>query len=206
MEGEIVLRSLGELAAVRGRFADGGEPVPLGRGAREAPGGEAEAGELAALLGRLASELHGAAGRAQRLSGRAPGEESLRRAGPRPVPGTGAEAAARRERERAAGTALREARRLHRRDPAAAIARLEPLAPGELPPALGRHLYGCWLAACRRLGLLAAVHYRAAPLRGAVLIPAPDGRWEVVSALGLRRWTRGRRFAPQALRGARPLA
>ncbi len=102
--------------------------------------------------------------------------------------------------------ALREGRRLHRREPVAALDLLEPLELEGLPEELARHLYGLWLTACRRIGLLAAVHYRAAHGRGAVLIPAADGNWEVVSAIGLRRWERGRRFAPQALRGARPLA
>lgn len=115
----------------------------------------------------------------------------------------------RREQEvntRAAEAALAGARRLHRREPARAIEMLEAAWTDGLPEELARHLYGCWLAACRRLGLLAAIHYRAGSLRGAVLIPSADGRWEVVSALGLRRWERGRRFAPRALRGARPLA
>lgn len=107
---------------------------------------------------------------------------------------------------RMAESALREARRLHRREPVAALDLLEPLDLAGLPEELARHLYGLWLTACRRIGLLAAVHYRAGQGRGAVLIPAADGRWEVVSAIGLRRWERGRVFAPQALRGARPLA
>ena len=107
---------------------------------------------------------------------------------------------------RAAEAALREARRLHRREPVRAIELLEAAELDGLPDELARHLYGCWLTACRRLDLLAAIHYRAGFGRGAVLIPTADGGWEVVSALGLRRWERGRRFAPQALRGARPLA
>ena len=107
---------------------------------------------------------------------------------------------------RAAEAALREARRLYRREPARAIELLESAELDGLPDELARHLYGCWLTACRRLELLAAIHYRAGFGRGAVLIPTADGGWEVVSALGLRRWERGRRFAPQALRGARPLA
>ncbi len=107
---------------------------------------------------------------------------------------------------RSAEEALREARRLHRREPARAIELIEEVELERLPEELARHLYGCWLTACRRLELLAAIHYRAGFGRGAVLIPAADGRWEVVSALGLRRWEHGRRFAPQALRGARPLA
>ena len=106
----------------------------------------------------------------------------------------------------AAEAALAAARRLHRREPARAIELLEDVEAEGLPEELARHLYGCWLAACRRLGLLAAIHYRAGFGRGAVLIPSADGRWEVVSAFGLRRWERGRRFAPRALRGARPLA
>ncbi len=119
------------------------------------------------------------------------------------------EALRRRERAahlRAAEAALAEARRLHRREPARAIELIEVVELEGLPEEVARHLYGCWLAACRRLGLLAAIHYRAGSLRGAVLIPTADGRWEVVSALGLRRWERGRTFAPRALRGARPLA
>ncbi len=107
---------------------------------------------------------------------------------------------------RAAEAALAGARRLHRREPARAIELLEAVGTEGLPEELTRHLYGCWLTACRRLELMAAIHYRAGFGRGAVLIPAADGRWEIVSALGLRRWERGRRFAPRALRGARPLA
>ncbi|GMU39400.1 MAG: hypothetical protein AMXMBFR23_02660 [Chloroflexota bacterium] len=102
--------------------------------------------------------------------------------------------------------ALREGRRLHRREPVAALDLLEPLELDGLPEELARHLYGLWLTACRRIGLLAAVHYRTGFGRGAVLMPTADGQYEVVSAIGLRRWERGRRFAPQALRGARPLA
>jgi hypothetical protein len=107
---------------------------------------------------------------------------------------------------RTAETALREARRLHRRDPAQAIRLIEPLELEQLPEELARPLYGCWLAAWRRSGVLAAIHYRAGFGRGAVLIPTEDGRWEVVSALGLRRWEPGRRFAARSLRGARALA
>jgi len=102
--------------------------------------------------------------------------------------------------------ALREGRRLHRREPVAALDLLEPLDLEGLPEELARHLYGLWLTACRRIGLLAAVHYRTGFGRGAVLMPTTDGQYEVVSAIGLRRWERGRRFGPQALRGARPLA
>ena len=102
--------------------------------------------------------------------------------------------------------ALREGRRLHRSEPVAALGLLEPIDLEGLPEELARHLYGLWLTACRRIGLLAAVHYRTGFGRGAVLMPTADGQYEVVSAIGLRRWQRGRRVAPQALRGARPLA
>ena len=118
------------------------------------------------------------------------------------------EALRRRERAahlRAAEGALTEARRLHRREPARAIELIEAVELEGLPEETARHLYGCWLTACRRLGLLAAIHYRAGSLRGAVLIPTADGRWKVVSQLGLRRWEQGRTFSPRALRGARPL-
>jgi hypothetical protein len=101
--------------------------------------------------------------------------------------------------------ALRDARRCYRRDPARAIDLLEPVDLDGVIEEIARHVYGCWLQACRRLGLIAAVHYTPAFARGAVLMPAEDGRWEVVSAIGMRRWERGRRFSPQALRGARPL-
>lgn len=107
---------------------------------------------------------------------------------------------------RVAETALREARRCYRREPAQAIDLLEPLDLDGVVEEIARHVYGCWLQACRRLGLLAAVHYTPAFARGAVLMPAEDGRWEVVSAIGMRRWERGRRFSPQALRGARALS
>ncbi len=106
----------------------------------------------------------------------------------------------------AAESVLREARRLHRHEPKRALDLLEPLVLEGLPEELARHLYGCWLTTCRRIGLLAAIHYRAGFGRGAVLIPTEDGCWEVVSALGLRRWEPGRRFSSEALRGSRPLA
>ena len=131
------------------------------------------------------------------------------RIGGEPELGEAFERLRRRERAaalRAAEEALGEARRLHRREPARAIDLIEAVELQGLPEDVVRHLYGCWLTACGRLGLLAAIHYRAGFARGAVLIPTEDGRWEVVSALGLRRWERGRTFPPRALRGARPLA
>lgn len=100
--------------------------------------------------------------------------------------------------------ALRTARQ-HRRDPETAIAALEPLDLTSVPDALARQVYGCWLKACSRFGLGDAVHYSAAFCKGAILVPSVDGRREVVSAIGLPRWTKGRSFSTTALKGARPL-
>jgi hypothetical protein len=101
--------------------------------------------------------------------------------------------------------ALREARRLARRAPADAVARLGALDLDGVPEPLAREVYGCWLAACRRLAGAAAQHYSSRFGHGAVLRPAEDGRLEVVAAIGLPDWTMGRRFARTALRSARPL-
>ena len=101
---------------------------------------------------------------------------------------------------------LRQARRAHRRQPKEAVALLEPLDLIGIPEALARQVYGCWLQACRRLGLEGAVHYSPAFAKGAVLVPATDDRLEVVSAIGLPRWSAGCRFSRLALKGARPLS
>ncbi|MDO8613132.1 MAG: hypothetical protein Q7R32_09960 [Dehalococcoidia bacterium] len=101
--------------------------------------------------------------------------------------------------------ALRQARRVFRRQPKEAVALLEPLDLSGIPEPLARQAYGCWLQACRRLGLEEAVHYAPAFGRGAVLAPTIDDRLEVVSAIGLPRWLAGRRFSPTALKGTRPL-
>jgi myosin heavy subunit len=101
--------------------------------------------------------------------------------------------------------AVREARRLMRKQPREAAAALEPLDLSDMPDVLVRQAYGCWLAACRRLELDNAVHYRAAFGKGAVLVPNGDDGVEVVSAIGLRRWHPGRRLSRAALKGARPL-
>ena len=100
--------------------------------------------------------------------------------------------------------ALRQARRGYRRQPREAVALLEPLDLIGVPEALARQVYGCWLDACRRLGLEGAVHYSPSFGKGAVLVPATDDRLEVVSAIGLPRWSAGCRFSRVALKGARP--
>jgi len=101
--------------------------------------------------------------------------------------------------------ALREARRVCRRDPRQALVLLEPLELGDMPQPLIRQVYGCWLQTCRRLNLDSAVQYSPSLGRGAVLVPTDDGRLEVVSAIGLGRWKAGCRFSAAALKGARPL-
>lgn len=102
--------------------------------------------------------------------------------------------------------ALRQARRVYRCQPKEAVAFLEPLDLIGVPEALARQVYGCWLQACRRLPLEEAVHYSPAFAKGAVLVPATDNRLEVVSAIGLPRWSAGHRFSRVALKGARPLS
>jgi len=103
--------------------------------------------------------------------------------------------------------ALHDARRLWRREPWRAARILSALDLRSMPAVLAREVYGCWLAACRRLGLAGAVHYSTGTGRGAVLVPAKgDTRLIVVAAIGLRSWSPGRCFAATALRGARPLA
>jgi hypothetical protein len=102
--------------------------------------------------------------------------------------------------------ALREARRVYRKDPRQALSLLGPLEMSEMPEPLVRQVYGCWLQACRRLKLEGAIHYSPMFGRGAVLVPADGGRLEVVSAIGLRRWKPGDRFSAAGLKGARPLS
>ena len=105
----------------------------------------------------------------------------------------------------AAERALRQARSLARRAPADALALLGSLDLDSVPDTLARQVYGCWLAACRRVAGEDAHHYSPRFGHGAVLLPTEDGRLEVVAAIGLPEWTSGRRFARAALRGARPL-
>jgi len=105
-----------------------------------------------------------------------------------------------------AEAALRQARHVYRRQPTEAIALLEPLDLTGVPEPLARQVYGCWLKACGRLELDGAVHYTPAFGKGAVLVPTTDDHLEVVSAIGLPRWSAGCRFSRVALKGARPLS
>ncbi len=102
--------------------------------------------------------------------------------------------------------ALAEARRIQRREPARAAEILGALDLARMPSVLVRDVYGCWLYACRRHGLVDAVHYSPGRGRGAVLVPDGEGRLKVVASIGLCGWTPGRSFSAKALKGARPLA
>jgi hypothetical protein len=101
---------------------------------------------------------------------------------------------------------LAEARRIQRREPARAAEVLGALELARMPSVLVRDVYGCWLHACHRLGLVDAVHYSPGSGRGAILVPDGDVRLKVVAAIGLSGWTPGRSFSAKALKGARPLA
>lgn len=102
--------------------------------------------------------------------------------------------------------ALAEARRVQRREPVRAAEVLGALDLVRMPSVLVRDVYGCWLHACRRLGLADAVHYSPGSGRGAILVPDVEGRLRVVASIGLSGWTSGRSFSAKALKGARPLA
>lgn len=101
---------------------------------------------------------------------------------------------------------LAEARRIQRRQPVRAAEVLGALDLARMPSVLVRDVYGCWLHACRRLGLVDAVHYSPGSGRGAVLVPDGEGRLKVVASIGLSGWTPGRSFSAKALKGAKPLA
>lgn len=101
--------------------------------------------------------------------------------------------------------ALAEARRVQRREPARAAEILGRLDLARMPSVLVRDVYGCWLHACRRLGLVDAVHYSPGSGRGAILVPKGEPRLKVVASIGLPGWTPGRSFSAKALKGARPL-
>ena len=100
---------------------------------------------------------------------------------------------------------LAEARRIQRREPVHAAEILGALDLARMPSVLVREVYGCWLHACRRLGLTEAVHYSLGNGRGAVLVPDGEGRLKVVASIGLSGWTPGRSFSAKALKGARSL-
>jgi hypothetical protein len=101
--------------------------------------------------------------------------------------------------------ALREARRLHRREPQAAVELLQRLDLSDMPEELVRQTYGCWLDASRRLGREGVVHHAAGFGKGAVLAPAVGGSLQVISVLGLTRLRPGQTVQATSLRNLRPL-
>ena len=111
----------------------------------------------------------------------------------------------------AADEALWEARREYKKDPDAALARLEALDVAGLPEPLTRQVFGAWARACARLcrrrELAEPLRYAPDPGRGAVLArEAPEGPFVVVRALGLGpEWRAGAVVAGHRLRLARPL-
>lgn len=111
----------------------------------------------------------------------------------------------------AAEDVLWAARREWRRDPAAAIARLEALDIDGLPDELARQVFGAWVQACARLcktrGLAEPLRYAPDPGRGAVIARERPGEpYVVVSALGLGpAWQAGSPVGESQVRRARPL-
>ena len=111
----------------------------------------------------------------------------------------------------AAEDALWLARREERRDPAAAVARLEAVDVDGLPEELARHIFGEWARACSRLcrerSLAEPLRYAPDPGRGAVIARERPGEpYVVVSALGLGpAWQQGSAVGERQVRRARPL-
>jgi hypothetical protein len=107
--------------------------------------------------------------------------------------------------------ALRESRRLLRRQPDAAIDLLTALDVAGLPDDLGGQIFGAWAQACARLcrdrDLVDPLRYAPARGRGAVLVhdEAADG-YRVISALGMgAEWRPDTVVAGERVRLARPL-
>jgi hypothetical protein len=103
------------------------------------------------------------------------------------------------------------ARREHRRDPGAVVARLESVDTEGLPDDLSRQLFGEWARACARLcrerGVEEPLRYAPDPGRGAVIArESPGGEYVVVSALGMgESWRAGSKVRGYQVRRARPL-
>ncbi len=108
-------------------------------------------------------------------------------------------------------TALWEARREYRRDPAAALAQLEMLDIDGLPESLACQVFGEWARACSRLcrerGIIEPLRYAPDSGRGAVITrETPDGAYTVLSALGMGpEWRAGSAVSERQVRRARPL-
>lgn len=111
----------------------------------------------------------------------------------------------------AAEEALWAARREYRRDPEAAVARLETVDVDGLPEDMTRQVFGEWARTCARLcrerGIAEPLRYAPDPGRGAVIArESPDSGYVVVSALGLGPgWKAGAAVGERQVRRARPL-
>lgn len=108
-------------------------------------------------------------------------------------------------------TALWEARREYRRNPGAAVARLERLDIGLVPEPLARQVFGEWARACARLcrerRIAEPLRYAPDPGRGAVIArEQPDSSYVVVSAVGMGpSWKTGAVVDERQVPRARPL-
>ena len=106
---------------------------------------------------------------------------------------------------------LWEARRIYRRDPEAAVARLETLDVDGVPEPLARHVFGEWARACSRLcrerSIAEPLRFAPEPGRGAVLAKDDAGEgYHVVSSLGMGpSWQKGCVVSERQVRRARPL-
>jgi hypothetical protein len=111
----------------------------------------------------------------------------------------------------AAEQSVLEALREGRRNPGAAVARLEALDVEGLPEAVARRAFGAWARACARLcqqrGIGGALRYAPDTGRGAVLTPErPDGPYVVLSAIGMGPdWAAHATIDERFVRRARPL-
>ncbi len=107
--------------------------------------------------------------------------------------------------------ALWEARRAYRRDPEAAVTRLEELDVDGLPEPLVRHAFGEWARACARLcrdrGIAEPLRYAPDPGRGAILTrEQTENCYVVMSSLGMGPdWRKGCPVSERQVRRARPL-
>ena len=110
-----------------------------------------------------------------------------------------------------ADEALWAARRAFRRDPAAALGRLENLDVDGLPDALSRQIFGTWARACARLcqerQMADPLRYAPDPGRGVIIARhTTSDAYVVVSALGMGdEWHVGARVAERIVRQSRPL-
>jgi Tetratricopeptide repeat len=106
---------------------------------------------------------------------------------------------------------LWEVRRIYRRDPEAATARLEAVDVDGLPEPLARQVFGEWARACSRLcrerGIAEPLRYAPEPGRGAVLARDEAGEmYHVVSSLGMGpSWQKGSVVSERQVRRARAL-